>query len=83
MTQYRCNVTPLFDVLPESFSPVPKVCSSIVRFAAALSEPPAEVRLSSEDLERVVSAAFSKRRKTLRNSLREPVLSVDEIISGR
>ncbi len=41
MTQFRADVTPLFDVLPESFSPVPKVCSSIVRLQP-LKQPPAD-----------------------------------------
>jgi 16S rRNA (adenine1518-N6/adenine1519-N6)-dimethyltransferase len=67
MTQFRCTITPLFDVLPESFSPVPRVSSSIVRLQP-LKEPPADAG-SFENLERVVSAAFSQRRKTLRNSL--------------
>ncbi len=79
MTQFRCNVTPLFDVQPESFSPVPRVCSSIVRLQP-LKEPPADAG-SFENLERVVSAAFSQRRKTLRNSLRDH-LTVDQILAS-
>ncbi|MDX2427084.1 MAG: 16S rRNA (adenine(1518)-N(6)/adenine(1519)-N(6))-dimethyltransferase RsmA [Xanthomonadales bacterium] len=76
MTQFRADVTPLFDVLPESFSPVPRVCSSIVRLQP-LKEPPADAG-SFENLKKVVTAAFSMRRKTLRNSLRS-VLSEEQI----
>jgi len=76
MTQFRCKVTPLFDVLPESFSPVPKVCSSIVRLQP-LKEPPADAG-SFENIERVVSVAFSQRRKTLRNSLSD-LFTADQI----
>ena len=76
MTQFRCNVTPVFDVLPESFSPKPRVCSSIVRLQP-LKEPPADAG-SFENFERVVTAAFSQRRKTLRNSLGR-LLSTDQI----
>lgn len=76
MTQFRCKTTPLFDVMPESFRPVPRVCSSIVRLQP-LKEPPADAG-SFTHLERVVSAAFSQRRKTLRNSLRG-LLSADQI----
>jgi len=79
MTQFRCKVTPLFDVQPESFSPVPRVCSSIVRLQP-LSEPPADAG-SFRNLEQVVAAAFSKRRKTLRNSLRD-LLSAEQIIAA-
>jgi 16S rRNA (adenine1518-N6/adenine1519-N6)-dimethyltransferase len=79
MTQFRCKITPLFDVLPESFSPVPKVSSSIVRLQP-LPEPPADVG-SSRNLEQVVSAAFSQRRKTLRNSLGK-LFTADQINSA-
>jgi len=79
MTQFRCKVTPLFDVQPESFSPVPKVCSSIVRLQP-LSEPPADAG-SFKNLERVVAAAFSQRRKTLRNSLRK-LLTAEQILAA-
>ena len=76
MTQFRCGVTPLFDVHPGSFTPVPKVSSSIVRLQP-LEKPPAEVG-SLESLERVVSSAFGQRRKTLRNSLGK-ILSATQI----
>ena len=67
MTQYRCQVTPLFDVAPDSFTPRPRVHSSIVRLQPLASEPVDAG--SSECLDRVVRSAFSQRRKTLRNSL--------------
>jgi 16S rRNA (adenine1518-N6/adenine1519-N6)-dimethyltransferase len=79
MTQFRADVMPLFDVLPESFSPVPRVCSSIVRLQP-LQEPPVDAG-SFENMSKVVTAAFSMRRKTLRNSLRD-VLSEDQILSA-
>ena len=78
MTQYRAQVTPLFDVMPESFSPVPKVRSSIVRLKP-LAEPPVDAG-SFDQMKMVVSAAFSKRRKTLRNSLRE-LMDADQILA--
>jgi 16S rRNA (adenine1518-N6/adenine1519-N6)-dimethyltransferase len=78
MTQFRADVRPLFDVLPESFSPVPRVCSSIVCLQP-LKAPPADAG-SFEKLAKVVTAAFSMRRKTLRNSLRS-VLSEEQIIA--
>lgn len=79
MTQFRADVRSLFDVLPESFTPVPRVCSSIVRLQP-LKQPPFDAG-SFENMSRVVAAAFSMRRKTLRNSLRD-VLTEDEIISA-
>ena len=78
MTQFRCKVTPLFDVLPESFSPVPRVCSSIVRLQP-LKEYPVDAG-SYDRLKRVVTSAFSMRRKTLRNSLRNH-LSAEQILA--
>jgi 16S rRNA (adenine1518-N6/adenine1519-N6)-dimethyltransferase len=79
MTQFHCEVTSLFDVPPESFSPVPRVCSSIVRLRP-WPQPPVDVG-SFENLQKVVSAAFSMRRKTLRNSLRD-VLSEAQILDA-
>ena len=79
MTQFRCKVTPLFDVLPESFSPAPRVCSSIVRLQP-LRESPADAG-SFDSLSRVVAAAFSMRRKTLRNSLRNH-FTADQILAA-
>jgi 16S rRNA (adenine1518-N6/adenine1519-N6)-dimethyltransferase len=66
MVQNRCLATPLFDIPPESFDPQPRVDSTLLRLQPR-SEP-----LAAADplaLERVVRAAFAKRRKTLRNSL--------------
>ena len=79
MTQFRARVTPLFDVPPESFSPAPRVTSSIVRLQP-LEQAPADAG-SFKNMERVVSAAFSKRRKTLRNSLKE-LLSAEQILKA-
>ena len=71
MCQYRCTVTPLFDVPPSAFSPPPKVNSSVVRLVPHAS-PPVEVGDLSV-FDRIVRQAFSQRRKTLRNSLRSLV----------
>jgi len=79
MTQFRSNVIPLFDVPPESFSPAPRVHSSIVRLQP-LKEPPFDAG-PFDKLSTVVTAAFSMRRKTLRNSLRS-VLTEDQILTA-
>ncbi len=68
MCQYRCAVMPLFTVLPESFRPAPRVHSCVVRLVPH-REPPVQID-SMQTFERLVSQAFSMRRKTLRNSLR-------------
>ena len=59
----------LFDVSPESFRPSPRVWSSVVRLVVR-REPAFAV---SPHFGAVVSAAFSHRRKTLRNAVRELV----------
>jgi 16S rRNA (adenine1518-N6/adenine1519-N6)-dimethyltransferase len=62
------EVVPLFDVPPGAFSPPPAVTSSVVRMRPL----PAD-HWDIEDigqLSRIVAAAFSKRRKTLRNALK-------------
>ncbi len=79
MTQFRCQVIPLFDVQPGSFSPAPKVCSSIVCLKP-LKQPPVDAG-SFDKLNRVVRAAFSMRRKTLRNSLKNE-LTAEQILAA-
>jgi len=68
MCQYHCEVVPLFTVPAESFSPVPKVQSKIVKLIPH-REPPVQI-VSKKVFDRLVTQAFSMRRKTLRNSLR-------------
>ena len=68
MLQYRFHIEWLIDVPPESFDPPPKVESAVVRLIPrAISE------LEAKDpgkLAMVVQAAFSQRRKMLRNTLK-------------
>ena len=67
MLQVLCDVAPLFDIGPEAFAPPPKVHSSFVRLIP--SEHPLYREVDPALFERIVNAAFSQRRKTLRNSL--------------
>ncbi|MCB6183438.1 16S rRNA (adenine(1518)-N(6)/adenine(1519)-N(6))-dimethyltransferase RsmA [Leeia sp. TBRC 13508] len=67
MLQYRFHLEWLLDVPPESFNPPPKVNSAVVRLI-----PREDLTLSAsveKALNRVVTAAFAQRRKTLRNTL--------------
>lgn len=77
MMQYYCTTEHLFDVPPESFSPQPKVMSSIVRLVPH-EQPPVNID-SVKMLNTVVTTAFSQRRKTLRNSLKKIIAEVDII----
>ncbi len=68
MLQWRFHVIQLFDVPPEAFVPPPKVVSSVVRLVPKTA---AEITVRDATLfSRLVAAAFSQRRKTLRNTLR-------------
>jgi len=78
MIQYHCQVEALFHVGPESFDPPPKVTSSIVRLTPHKDRP---VQITDYALfRRVVAQAFSLRRKTLRNALKN-YISEEQIIS--
>jgi len=68
MIQYYCDAEWLFDVPPESFNPAPQVMSAIVRLTPHAAPPVAIADLSA--FRALVTQAFSQRRKTLRNSLR-------------
>lgn len=68
MVQLYCDVEALFDVDPECFFPRPAVMSSIVRLTPHTSQ---KHQINDKPLfERVVAQAFSQRRKTIRNSLK-------------
>jgi 16S rRNA (adenine1518-N6/adenine1519-N6)-dimethyltransferase len=65
MLQWRWHIEPLFDVPPEAFEPQPRVDSAVVR----LLPWPQPAAVNAKTLEALVAAAFSQRRKLLRNSL--------------
>ncbi|MBS1198965.1 MAG: dimethyladenosine transferase, partial [Proteobacteria bacterium] len=68
MLQYRFHMEWLIDVPPDSFDPPPKVQSAVIRLIPkATSELTAK---SHAKLGQVVLAAFSQRRKMLRNTLK-------------
>jgi len=68
MLQVSCEVTPLFDIGPESFDPPPKVDSSVVRLRPLVQPLVAADDLAGFSL--FLATAFGQRRKTLRNNLK-------------
>ncbi len=66
LAQWRARARIAFDVNPNAFTPAPKVTSSVVNVVPA--EPLVDV--APRLLEQVVAAAFSQRRKMLRQSLK-------------
>jgi 16S rRNA (adenine1518-N6/adenine1519-N6)-dimethyltransferase len=68
MTQYYCEVEPLFNVPSAAFSPKPKVSSAIVRLTPHSTMP--VVAQDVECLQNVIRTAFNQRRKTLKNCLK-------------
>jgi 16S rRNA (adenine1518-N6/adenine1519-N6)-dimethyltransferase len=73
MLQYRYHMERLFIVPPGSFNPPPKVDSAIVRMIPVdMSKVGADETARKPELfARVVTTAFSQRRKMLRNTLRD------------
>ena len=68
MLAARCRVQPLFSIGSGAFTPAPKVESAFVRLTP-YPTPPFEVT-DWVRFAQLVSQAFSRRRKTLRNALR-------------
>jgi 16S rRNA (adenine1518-N6/adenine1519-N6)-dimethyltransferase len=73
-TQLACTPKLLFPVSRNVFFPKPDVRSAIVRLE--FPETPADLRIDSRWLRRIIRAAFNQRRKTLRNSLSAVVKEV-------
>jgi len=67
MLQFRYRIERLFNVPSGSFRPAPKVCSSVVRMTPIAKQELASVGMPV--FAAVVTAAFSQRRKILRNAL--------------
>ena len=65
MLQWRYDIESVLDVPPESFEPMPRVNSAIVRMQPLLLAHTVDAAL----LEELVRVAFSQRRKMLRNTL--------------
>lgn len=81
MLQYRYHMECLFTVRPDAFEPPPKVMSAIVRLiprdkgkvGAGDTVPYDQNDIAKDEalFARIVAAAFSQRRKMLRNTLRD------------
>ncbi len=69
-----CRVERLFDLPPGAFTPPPRVHATVVRLTPREDRPPAALLAA---IERVTRAAFGRRRKMLRSSLR--TLGVDPV----
>jgi len=79
MTQFYCQVSSLFNVSPEAFSPPPKVDSSIVKLIPY--QQPHYPDCNETDFADIVRAAFAHRRKTLANCLKG-ILTSDQITTA-
>lgn len=78
ITQWLCEVRPLFNVDKRAFTPPPSVMSTVVKLLPR-PEPLAPARF--ETLEKVTAAAFGQRRKMLRSSLK-PLGDADALIAA-
>lgn len=67
ITQWLCDVQPLFNVDKRAFTPPPAVMSTVVKLIPR-EQPLAPARFAT--MERVTAAAFGQRRKMLRSSLK-------------
>lgn len=77
MAQYFCQIVPVLEVPPESFTPAPKVDSAVVRLIPHKQKPYPVSNIKM--LSRVTTQAFNQRRKTVRNSLGD-LLTVEQLV---
>ena len=71
MSNVKLQCECLFDVMPESFDPPPKVDSTVLKLTPRSDVKPIN---DQQRFQEVVKMAFSQRRKTLRNSLKNLVM---------
>ena len=74
--QYYCDVESLLVIKPDAFNPSPKIDSAIIKITP-LVQPRYKLN-SDESFKIIVREAFSQRRKTIRNGLKN-YLNEDEI----
>lgn len=80
MVQYRCQAELLFIVPPEAFDPIPKVESAIIYLHPLAERIGGNVDIKA--LGQVVTQAFSQRRKTIANTLKNLVGQEVLLVSG-
>lgn len=78
LTQAYYDVKYLFDVPPESFDPPPKVMSGVIQLTRKTEAMHCDEKL----FKRIVKQAFTQRRKTMRNSLKD-ILSQKNISDNK
>jgi 16S rRNA (adenine1518-N6/adenine1519-N6)-dimethyltransferase len=78
MVQYHCQTENLFKVPPGAFNPPPKVDSAVIRLIPWKTKP--VIAKDEKALSLLVNQAFMKRRKTLRNAIKDS-LTVEQIES--
>ena len=74
--QYFFDIELLFDIHPESFSPPPKVISSLVRLIPKINH--ANKVKNINNFEKLLRISFSQKRKTIKNNLK-PILNDDDL----
>ncbi|VFP87276.1 16S rRNA (adenine(1518)-N(6)/adenine(1519)-N(6))-dimethyltransferase RsmA [Candidatus Erwinia haradaeae] len=67
MAQYYCTITPIITIPPKAFTPSPKVHSTMIRLLPRAQK--YDSKFNTTILNSITTAAFSQRRKTLKNSL--------------
>jgi 16S rRNA (adenine1518-N6/adenine1519-N6)-dimethyltransferase len=76
MLQYFFDIELLFDIQPESFSPPPKVTSSLVRLIPKINY--ANKVKDIDSFEELLKLSFSQKRKTIKNNLK-PILNDNDL----
>ena len=79
LSNWRCKTSIKMKVNPEVFYPPPKVTSAVVQLESLKSP---KYFADLEDLQKVVSMAFSQRRKMLRSSLKNFVPDLERTLAN-
>jgi 16S rRNA (adenine1518-N6/adenine1519-N6)-dimethyltransferase len=75
LIQYYARITPLLEISREAFYPKPEVASMVLELD--FTRPYPRRAQNEENFRKVVKASFAHRRKTIINSLRRALTSVD------
>ena len=75
LTQWRCKIVKICEIKPTCFIPPPKVLSSVISI-----EPKNDIKTPSvKNFQKIVSHAFGFRRKTLKKSLSNLDVDINQL----
>ncbi len=77
IAQLLFSIEPIFDIQPESFSPPPKIISTVIRM---IPHPTTKYNCNMASLEKIIKASFAQRRKMVKKNLATILPNIEQLL---